>query len=348
VKALVLHEYGARLQFHPDWPEPQPAAGEVLLKVGAVGVGLTILIMTGTPGLVTRYPRVPGHEIAGEIVALGSGVANLKVGQRATCHFFLTCGQCRFCRSGRENLCRNFSGFLGMARDGGYAEYVCVPARNIVPIPDGVSDTEAAVSADAIATAYHSCVTKARVLPGDDVLVVGAAGGVGIHVVQMAKVCGARVIAADLGMQKLSFTREWGADDVIDVQSGPIDEQVRQLTHGAGVDAVIDVVATRQTMEASIRALGIGGRLAMVGFRPKGMFGEDWDFSVDGILLNRGELEIHGSRYVSHDEIGQTLRLVQNKRIQAVVSRTFTLEQAEVAHEALRSGDTLGRLAIQI
>jgi D-arabinose 1-dehydrogenase-like Zn-dependent alcohol dehydrogenase len=348
MRAMVLHGFGETLRHHADWPEPEPGPNDVKVRVRAVGAGLTIVIMTSTPGLVTSYPRIPGHEIAGEVVAIGSEVRSVKPGQRVTAHFFLTCGHCRYCRSGRESLCENFGGFLGMARDGGYAEFMCLPERNVVPIPDGVSDVDAAVAADAIATAYHSCTKHAKIQPGEDVVVIGAAGGVGIHVVQMAKICGGRVIAVDIGDDKLEFCRTWGADVVLDARSGFLPDIVRKATDGRGADAIVDVVATPRTLEESIAALAIGGRLAVVGFRPKGAFGEDWSFKVDGLLLNRGQLEIHGSRYVSHAEIRETLKLVQLGRMKPVVSKTYSLDEAEDAHSALREGRTLGRLAITI
>jgi D-arabinose 1-dehydrogenase-like Zn-dependent alcohol dehydrogenase len=342
--AMVLEAAGAPLRLR-QVPVPSPRPDEVLVRVHAVGVGLTINIMMGTPGLVTSFPRIPGHEIAGEVVELGSQVNGVAAGQRVTCHFYLTCGRCRHCRGGRETLCPNFEGFIGMARDGGYAQYVSLPARNLVVIPDGVSFVDAAVAADAVATAYHACTQEARVMPGDDVLVVGAAGGVGIQAMKVAQAMGARVLAADVGPAKLAFLREQGADVVIDVNQGPLEDQVRAATGGAGVDAALDIVASKQTMESSFASLGLGGRLVMVGFRPKGMFGVDWNFTIDGWALNRGEREIHGSRYVNLAEIGQTLALIAKGRLKPVIGRTFALQDINAAHEALARGETLGRLA---
>jgi len=125
--------------------------------------------------------------VAGEIVEAGSEVTHVKIGDRVVCHFYLTCGVCRFCRSGRETLCTAFRGNVGMACDGGYAEYMASPAANVTPIPADVSDLDAAVASDAIATTYHACREEARIGPGDTALIVGAGGGVGIHAVQMAK-----------------------------------------------------------------------------------------------------------------------------------------------------------------
>jgi D-arabinose 1-dehydrogenase-like Zn-dependent alcohol dehydrogenase len=347
MKAMVLPAAGEPLALR-DVPVPHCGADEVLVQVRAVGVGLTINIMLGTPGVVSSFPRIPGHEIAGDVVQVGSSVRAFQPGERVTCSFFLTCGLCRHCRNGRETLCPHFAGFIGTARDGGYAQYVALPARNVVRIPAGVDYVQAAVAADAVATAYHSCTAEARVQGGDDVLVIGAAGGVGIQTVKMAQALGARVLAADRGERKLAFLREQGADAVIDVAAGPLPQQVRAATGGVGVDAAIDIVGSKQTMEAGYASLGYGGRLVMVGFRPQGMFGEDWNFTFDGMMLNRGELEIHGSRYVNLAEIGQTLQMIAKGRVQPVISRTYPLEQVNEAHEALRRGETLGRLALVV
>ena len=119
---------------------------------GPTGVGSTVLIMKATPGLVTRYPRILGHEVAGEVVEIGSEVRNVKIGDRVVCHFYLTCKVSRFCRSGRETLCENWAGYVGMACDGGYAEYMVVPALNLCHLPENISFVEASIISDAIAT----------------------------------------------------------------------------------------------------------------------------------------------------------------------------------------------------
>ena len=154
MKAMVLTELGAPLRLRTV-PVPAIGPGDVLLRVRATGVGLTVVIMSAVPGRVTSFPRIPGHEVAGEVVEIGSEVTHVKVGERVTCHFYLTCGTCRFCRSGRETLCTAFRGNVGLACDGAYAEYMAIPAANVTPIPAGVSDLEAAIAADAICTPYH-------------------------------------------------------------------------------------------------------------------------------------------------------------------------------------------------
>jgi propanol-preferring alcohol dehydrogenase len=345
MKAMVLRELGGPVGLE-EVPMPTVRPGDALVRVHATGVGLTVVIMTANPGLVNAYPRIPGHEVAGEVVEVGSEVENVAVGERVACHFYLTCKACRFCRSGRETLCQNFGGYLGMARDGGYAEYLVVPALNLCPIPAGVSDLDAAVATDAIATPIHACREEARIGPGDQVLIVGAGGGVGIHAIQIAKLCGGWVLGADVVDEKLEMAKTVGADGVVDGRSGPLSTQVLAKTDGRGVDSAIDLVASAQTLEACLTSLAPGGRLVILGNRPQAVFGADPTFRVDPGLMLRKMLEIHGSRYASLAELGQALELLRQKRIRAVVTRTFPLEEAETAHQLLRENAIVGRAAL--
>ena len=345
MKAMVLSELKAPLRL-VTVPVPTIGPNDVLLRVRAAGVGLTVVIMTAVPGRVTSFPRIPGHEVAGEVAEAGSEVTHVKVGDRVTCHFYLTCRVCRFCRSGRETLCTAFRGYVGMGCDGAYAEYMAIPAANVTPIPAEVSDLEAAIAADAICTPYHACREEARVGPGDAVLIVGAGGGVGIHGVQMAKLCGGWVIAADITDEKLAAAKDCGADALVDVRRGDLAAQVRRLTDGRGVDAAIDFVASRETLEGSVGSLARAGRLVIIGSRPEPVFGVDATFTVDPGRMLYDMLEIHGSRYVTLAEIQQTLDLLRLRRIRAIVSRTFPLEGAEEAHELLRRNALVGRAAL--
>ena len=347
MKAMVLRQLAAPLRLEVV-PIPVPGPGEVRVRVRATGVGLTVVIMTANPGLVTSFPRIPGHEVAGDVVELGPQVANVKIGDRVACHFYLTCGSCAFCRGGRETLCDRFGGYLGMASDGGYAEYLVVPARNLCRIPEGVSYLDAAIAADAIATPLHACREEARIGPGDRVLVVGAGGGVGVHALQVAKLCGGWVLGVDVTDEKLEMVRSVGADEVIDPRGEELSKQVLSRTGGRGVDAAIDFVASAETLEACVRSLAPAGRLVIVGNRPKAVFGDDPTFRIDPGLMLRKMLEIHGSRYVTLSELSQTLELLRQKRVKAIVTRTFRLDELETAHQLLRENAIAARAALVI
>jgi propanol-preferring alcohol dehydrogenase len=342
---MVLRELGGPVRLE-ELPIPKIGPNDVLIRVRATGVGLTVVIMIANPGLVTAYPRIPGHEVAGEVIEVGSEVTTVKEGDRVTCHFYLTCKVCPYCRSGRETLCANFRGYVGMACDGGYAEYMAIPAVNLCPIPPDVSDLEAAIAADAICTPLHACREEARISPGDQVLIVGAGGGVGIHMVQMAKLCGGYVLAADLSDAKLEMAGAVGADELIDVRREELSKQLLAKTEGRGVDAAIDLVASSETLEACIRSLARAGRLVIIGNRPQAVFGTDPTFRVNPQLMLNRMLEIHGSRYVSLAELAQTLELLRQRRIRAIVTRKFPLEGAEEAHQLLRQNALVGRAAL--
>jgi propanol-preferring alcohol dehydrogenase len=342
---MLLNELGGPVTL-AEVDKPAVGPTDALVRVRAAGVGLTILIMKSTPGLVTEYPRILGHEVAGEIVDIGNNVTHVKIGDRVVCHFYLTCKACRFCRSGRETLCENFGGYVGMACDGGYAEYMRVPALNLCRLPEEVDFADASIISDAIATPYHACREEAKVGPGDDVLVIGAGGGVGIHAVQMAKLCGGRVLAADISREKLEMAQTLGADEIIDCSVSELTGQVLEHTGGKGVDAVLDFVASRATLEAAFAGLAVGGRLVVLGYRPPEVFGTSPTFNVDPIAVLRRGIEIRGSRYVSMAELIQTLEIVKQGKIKPVVTRTFALEEAEKAHQLLERNKITGRAAL--
>ena len=347
MRAMVLHELGGPVILEEvDTPRIGPC--DALVRVRATGVGLTVLIMKNTPGRVTSYPRILGHEVAGEVVDVGSEVRNVRDGDRVICHFYLTCKACRFCRSGRETLCEHFGGNVGMACDGGYAEYMRVPALNLCPLPEGIPFVDASIISDAVATPLHACREEAEVGPGDDVLIVGAGGGVGIHAVQMAKLCGGRVLAADLSMEKLELVKGWGADEIIHSKKTNLSKEAKRLTDGRGVDAVLDFVASSQTLEASFESLATGGKLVILGYRPPEVFKVQPTFRVDPLVVLAKGIEIHGSRYVSMAELIEAVKIVKQGKIKPIVTQTFPLEEAEKVHQLLQENSITGRAALVI
>jgi propanol-preferring alcohol dehydrogenase len=341
MKALVLHSPNAPFELE-ERPVPKPRPDELLVRVRACGVGLTVH-HARVGNAPSSLPVIPGHEIAGEVVEVGSAAEGFAVGDRVTPHFYLFCGRCRYCLTQREPLCENTGGYIGRQCDGGYAEYVALPARNFVKIPAGLPyddrPAEVAVICDAIATPYK-VNRRAQIKPLEDVLVVGAGGGVGIHMVQLARLAGGRVLAADRGEAKLAAARDAGAHETIDALAGPIEPRARKLTDGRGVDVVIDFVVSPETLQAGFDALAPSGRLVILGGR------RGAQLPVDAFRMLNGELSILGSRYVTRQDIVDSLELVRRGLVRPIVSRTFALEEVEQAHEILDRGEMIGRAAM--
>jgi D-arabinose 1-dehydrogenase-like Zn-dependent alcohol dehydrogenase len=339
MRAQVLHEWGGELSFE-DVPAPKPGAGEALVRVEACGVGLTVLnSMRGNLGQRREdLPRIPGHEAVGTVVEIGSGVAGLHPGQRVMVYFYLACGACDYCRLAHEPLCRNLHGNVGVARDGGYAEYLVLPAFNLLPLPDGIDPVAGTAIPDAIATPYHVS-RRSAIGPGDVAMVIGAAGGVGIHMVQMARHFGADVIAVDVGAAKLAAARERGTVAALDFETADVREALRAAAP-RGVSVAIDLVGNRETLAFAVDALGRRGRLVLLTTFP--------GVTVD--LLPRAmvqqELSVIGSRYASRWEVSEAARLVADGRIQPVVSAVVALERVRELHARLRARTLLGRGAI--
>ena len=193
MKSMVLEEFGAPLVLR-DREAPVVGAGEVVLKVRACGVCQTDLkIISGKHPGARNVPLIPGHEVAGEIVEVGKGVDRGLIGKHAVVYNYLICGECEFCRAGRENLCTNIRGTVGFSRDGGFAEYISLPSQNCLLIDSHVAFEKAAIMTDAVVTPYHALVSKAKTKAGDTVAIMGV-GGLGVHAVQIAKKLGADLI----------------------------------------------------------------------------------------------------------------------------------------------------------
>ena len=338
MKAMVLHDREKPFRLE-ERPEPRPGMGEAVMRVRAAGVGLTLVNMRlGRMG--GSLPRVMGHELAGEIVEIGEGVTSLSTGDRCAVYFYLTCGRCRWCRGGRETLCENFAGFVGGHRDGGFAEYVCLPAENFLPIPDGLSEEAAAVATDAVNTNWHCMRERARIDPHDTVLLIGAGGGVGIHGVQVARLFGARVIAADISEEKLDLARRWGAEETINVRKvDDVAAEAKRLTGGKGVDAAVDYVGHGETFQAAIDSLATSGRAVVIGVGTG-------KASFEPFRLVITEQVITGSRHSTRTELIETMEIMARGLVQPVVGTRVPLEEVETVFDALKNETLLGRGAL--
>ncbi len=338
MRAMVVREWGG--QFHQEErPDPRPKAGEAVMKVRAGGVGLTLVKMrTGMYG--GAAPRIMGHELGGDIVAVGDGVENVKVGQRCGVYFYLNCGHCRWCRNGRETLCTAWKGFVGVHVDGGYADYVCLPAGNFIPIPDGLDYEGAAMACDAVNTNWHCMRERAQISAHDDVLLIGAAGGVGIHGVQVAKLFGARVIAADISDEKLALCKKWGADEVINVRTTPdVTAEVKRLTDGKGVEAAVDYAGSPQTFQTAVDSLATAGRAVVIGGTPG-------TIAVTPINLVLTEKTITGSRHSTRAELIETMDIMARGLVKPVITKRRHFTEVEELFQDLAHERLIARAAV--
>ena len=338
MRAMVVPAWGQPSELR-QVPEPKPGPGEAVMKVRSGGVGLTLLNMrSGRSGGAT--PRIMGHELAGDIVEVGADVANVKPGQRCTVYFYLTCGYCRRCRGGRETLCENWGGHVGVHRDGGFADLVCLPAGNYLPIPDTLDYEAAAMAADAVNTNLHCMRERARISPTDQVVLIGAGGGVGIHGVQMAKLFGARVVAIDVTEEKLELARKWGADAVINARAvNDLAAAIMKATGGRGADATVDYVGRTQTFQAAVDSLAVGGRAVSIGGMPD-------KFSFDTRRLVQGERTITGSRHSTRAEFIETIELMARGAIKPVVGMRTHFTEVETIFASIVDQTLLGRGAV--
>lgn len=339
MRAMVLRQFSAPLQME-DLPGPKAGHDEVVVKVRACAPDMLDVKVRAGQYSVT-LPRILGHEISGELAEAGSAVRNVREGDRVVVYDYLNCGACEFCWSGRETLCRNNRGIVGLAIDGGFADYVKVPGRNVFPIPPDVSYEAATTLVSPVSTSLHALKERAKVVAGDWVLIVGAAGGVGIHMVQMARLFGARVIAADISDEKNEKAKDYGAEAVINTAGRPFDrsfdDKLMEITGGKGVDAAIDLYGSSASTAACYRALDIAGTLVRIGSRTGDML------EIDPTNLTQKEIILTGARYNTKEELSRSLDLVRAGKIKPVVPFSFPLADLNKVLDMIEENKVFGR-----
>ncbi len=343
MQAMVLDAFGGTLKAEVR-PVPTPGPGEVLVQVVACGAGLTLeSIRLGHLGGST--PRVMGHEYSGTVAALGAGVEGWQEGDPVTGSFYLFCGNCVMCSSGRETLCLNNKGNIGAKIDGAFAEYVVVPARNLVRIPAGVVLREAGIIADAVATPYHIARERARIVAGQRVAVIGAGGGVGVHMLQVARAFGAFVIAVERDAEKLRRLQEFTPDALVDASAQDWEKDLTQAASGQ-LDVCIDFVGSPETTGKGLAALGRGGIFVIAGSMPHLRSDKNAVISAAPMYLVNKEISILGTRYATRAEIARSLELVRDGKVTPVIGASFPLVRTEEAFEAIRQNRIFGRILI--
>jgi NADPH:quinone reductase-like Zn-dependent oxidoreductase len=338
MKAVRFHQHGGPdvLRFE-DAPDPPSNTGDVVVRVRTCALNhLDIWNRRGVARI--KLPHILGADVAGEIVE--SPDAELPVGRRVMLQPGLSCGRCEACLDGRDNECPRYD-VLGSQSDGGYAEFVRVPAQNVVAIPDAIGFVEAAAFPLTFVTAWHMLVTRARIRPGEDVLVLGAGSGVGQAAIQIAWLHGARVFATAGTEEKLARARELGAFEAINHHTQDFPAEIRRVTNNRGVDIVIEHVG-EATWDRSLKCLTRGGRLVTCGATT------GYKAAVDLRFLFARQYSLMGSYMGTKAELLGAAQFFFSGQLRPAVDRTFALADAAAAQTYLEEGKQFGKVVLEI
>ena len=322
MKAVRFHRHGGPevLQYE-EAPDPVPNSGEALVRVRACALNhLDIWARNGLPNVEIPLPHISGCDIAGVVEWVPTEEKELAVGDEVVVNPGIGCGRCGKCLLGRDEQCRWYA-IIGYGVDGGYAELVKIPRTNLVRKPERMGFEEAASFPLVFLTAYHMVVTKAKVTPGEKVLVVAGNSGVGSAAIQIAKLLGAEVIATGGDDEKLRRSRELGADHVIDHYKQDVLAEVKRITGKKGVDVVVEHVG-KATWEGSYKALANGGRLVLCGATTGA------EVVTDLRYVYNKELTVYGSFMASKGELLRVVELFKSGRLKAVVDSVLPLQSA--------------------
>ena len=340
MKAVIFSKRGGIENLkYADVPTPQVGARDVLVKVRACGLNhLDIFTREGSHGVHAPLPHIGGLEPAGEIAQTGADVRDWRVGDRVLVGAAIICGQCEFCASGNDNLCARRK-VIGVNVDGGFAEYIRVPASILLPIPDSLSFVDAAASPTAFGTAWHMLVSRAAIKRGEWVLILAAGSSVGVAGIQVAKNFDCQVIATASTDEKLRKAKELGADFVVNYASKNFFHEVMRITANRGVDVVFEHVGTT-TWKKSIASLHPTGRLVTCG-STTGRWGKTDVWSVFW-----KQISILGSFAFSSTEMRAVWEFIAQKKFRPIVDCTFPLAETAAAQQYLMERKQFGKVVV--
>ena len=341
MKAIVFYKHGGLDVLEPaELPAPKVSPNDVLVDIKAAALNrLDWWVREGWPSLKLPLPHVPGSDAAGVIAALGDNVKDCKVGQRVTINPSITCGNCEYCWRGDDQMCVRYQ-LMGETCWGAYAEQIAVPARNLMVMPDDLSFEEAAAANLVMVTAWNSLMRKGQLRAGEDVLIVGAGGGVNTASIQLAKHAGARVFVVASDATKAEKAKALGADFVIDRSKEDWGRAIFGLTNRRGVDVVVDNVG-QATWPTSIRALARGGRMLVVGNT------SGYNIQMDSRFMFSKHISIIGSTMGSQQDFRDVMNLVFQKKIKATVDVVLPLAEAREAQRRLQEGEVFGKIVLK-
>lgn len=328
MRAIVIHEHGGRDKLiYEEVADPTPAAGEILVRVKAVGLNyLDVFVRRGMPGLPIDLPRISGGDISGDISGLGEGVTGLSVGQRVLLDPAIT-------------LPNGEIGALGENTTGGLAEYIVVPAENAIPLPDEVTYEQAAALPIAYGTAWRMLITRGQIKSGESVLILGASGGVGTGAVQIAKMVGCTVYAAASTEDKLQRLRDLGADYGVNYIEHPEFHRYLRSINSDGVDVVVNFTGGDSWVR-SLKCVKHGGRVLTCGATA------GYDPPTDIRYIWRKEMDIRGSDGWSRQDLIDLVEAVRNVDIVPVIDRVLPLDETAEGHRLLEDREVFGKVII--
>ena len=338
MKAALFRGAGQPLEL-AEVEKPKPGVGEALVKVMACGVCATDLhYLHGVPTF-KKPPLILGHEISGVVEELGEGAEGVEVGDKVLIPPVLSCGYCNRCREGRDNICEHMQ-MVGNNIDGGFAEYIKVPARMLFKLPDGLPLVESCIISDAVSTPFHAVKNRGGVRGGEWVAILGC-GGVGINAVQIAAALGAMAIAIDIDERKLQLAKQLGAIEALNPREVDVAKAVQQIAGRGGVDVAFEIIGKPATLEQAFNLVRPGGRLVVVGYSA-----ENWSMRVSRVMFR--EITVLGSLGCRLAEYPTIINMVKNGRIklEPIISSRLRLEQINEAMQNLEQGKVVGRQII--
>ena len=348
MKAVVFEEHGGtEVLSYTDIPEPEPGPYEVLIEVKAAGANFNdIWARRGMPGMKVIFPHVSGSDVSGVVAALGSevtgtgfGSSSLQVGDEVVVHPGLSCRTCDFCVTGQEFFCRQFRiwGFQSGPNDGGHSEYVTMPAVNVLPKPSNLSHEEAASMPLVLETAWRMLVSRAKVQPGEHVLIWGGMGGLGTMAIQICRMFGANPIPVVGSAQKVAKAEQLGAVNVIDRSSQDVVAEVKAITGKAGADIVFEH-SGQETWPTSMAALRWGGRLVVCGAST------GYEAVTDLRFLWNKQQNLLGSHLSNKAELSAALRAVEAGSIKPVIDRVLPLSDVASGQQLMEDLQVQGKV----
>lgn len=340
MRAAIFRRHGGPEVVEVDEvPDPEVGPESVLIAVRAAAMNhLDLWARRGLPGLELDFPHIGGSDMAGTVARVGAEVEGLEAGTRVLVNPSLWCGECEWCLKGEESLCESYS-IIGEHRDGGFAEYASVPAKNVLPIPDDLSFEEAAAVPLVYQTAWRGLMVRGRLQSGETALITGASGGVSTAAIQIAADAGAQVFAVTSGSENLKRAQALGAELAFDREKSDFSKEIWKATEKRGVDLAFDSVGEAVWPDL-IRSLARNGRLVTYGATtgPNG--------AVNIRLAFWKQLQIIGSTMASRAEFEEVMSLVFAKRLKPVIDVVWPLERARDAHERLEAGEQFGKIVL--